>query len=199
MIILVATTNPGKIREITRILDVPGLSILTPRDINIVLDVEENGQSFAENALIKARAWCKASGYPCLADDSGLSVDVLKGRPGVRSARFAGENATDEENYTLLLDSLKGVKDRSARFICVVALAFPDGEVVLAQGEYVGQILDKPAGDSGFGYDPVFLDPASGRSFAQLSPEEKNDRSHRKKALVELKSRLKESGRIRFF
>lgn len=199
MIILVATTNPGKIREITRILDVPGLSILTPRDINIVLDVEENGQSFAENALIKARAWCKASGYPCLADDSGLSVDVLKGRPGVRSARFAGENATDEENYTLLLDSLKGVKDRSARFICVVALAFPDGEVVLAQGEYVGQILDEPAGDSGFGYDPVFLDPASGRSFAQLSPEEKNDRSHRKKALVELKSRLKESGRIRFF
>ena len=194
MIILVATSNPGKIREIARIFTAPGISIRTPRDINITLDVEENGQSFTENAQIKARAWCEATGYPALADDSGLSVDALDGRPGVRSARFAGENATDEENYMLLLDSLKGVEDRSARFVCAVALAFPDGDVVQAQGEYVGQILEAPIGGEGFGYDPVFLDPASGRSFAQLLPEEKNDRSHRKKALVELKRKLEESG-----
>jgi len=196
MIILVATTNPGKIREISRILAVPGVSILTPRDVNIVLDVEENGQSFAENARIKASAWCKASGYPALADDSGLIVDALDGRPGVRSARFAGEHATDEENYMLLLESLKGVEDRRARFVCATALAFPDGEVVQARGEYEGRILEAPIGEEGFGYDPVFLDPASGRSFAQLSPEEKNDRSHRKRALVELKRKLQDSGRL---
>ncbi len=196
MIILVATTNPGKIREISRILAVPGVSILTPRDVNIVLDVEENGQSFAENARIKAKAWCKASGYPALADDSGLIVDALDGRPGVRSARFAGEHATDEENYMLLLESLKGVEDRRARFVCATALAFPDGEVVQARGEYEGRILEAPIGEEGFGYDPVFLDPASGRSFAQLSPEEKNDRSHRKRALVELKRKLQDSGRL---
>jgi len=194
MNILVATTNPGKIREISGILAVPGVSILTPAEINIMLDVEENGQSFAENALTKARAWCEASGIACLADDSGLSVDALSGRPGVRSARFAGNKATDEENYLLLLESLKGVKDRSARFVCAVALVFPKGDVVAAQGEYAGLILDEPIGDAGFGYDPVFLDPASGKSFAQLSPKEKNDRSHRKKALVELKRKLEESG-----
>ncbi|HHO76165.1 MAG TPA: RdgB/HAM1 family non-canonical purine NTP pyrophosphatase [Deltaproteobacteria bacterium] len=196
MIIFVATTNPGKIREISKILEMPGISILTPEDINISLDVEENGQSFAENAVIKARAWCEASGYPCLADDSGLVVKALDGRPGVRSARFAGNDATDEENYTLLLDSLKEVKDRRACFVCELALAFPDGDVVLARGEYEGLILEEPTGDAGFGYDPVFLDPASGRSFAQLSPQEKNDRSHRKKALIELKQKLLESGRL---
>jgi XTP/dITP diphosphohydrolase len=194
MDILVATTNPGKIREITEILAGPKVSIITPNEINLQLDVEENGLSFAENAAIKARAWCEASGMPALADDSGLCVDALDGRPGVLSARFAGNAATDEENYQLLLERMKGIQKRDARFVCVVALAFPGDEIVLAQGHYEGRILEDPVGNAGFGYDPVFFDPASGRSFAQLTREEKNNRSHRKKALEELKEKLIRSG-----
>jgi XTP/dITP diphosphohydrolase len=194
MDILVATTNPGKIREITEILAGPRVSIITPNEINLQLDVEENGLSFAENAAIKARAWCEASGMPALADDSGLCVDALDGRPGVLSARFAGNAATDEENYQLLLERMKGIQKRDARFVCVVALAFPGDEIVLAQGHYEGRILEDPVGNEGFGYDPVFFDPASGRSFAQLTREEKNNRSHRKKALEELKEKLIRSG-----
>ena len=194
MNILAATTNPGKIREITEILAGLGVAILTPKETNVVLDVEEDGSSFAENAAIKARAWCAASGLPALADDSGLCVDALGGRPGVRSARFAGQGASDEDNYLLLLESMSGEKDRRARFVCAVALAFPGGDIVFAEGSYEGRILEEPVGEGGFGYDPVFFDPASGKSFAQLSPQEKNERSHRKKALVELKRKLLQSG-----
>ncbi|HOO37432.1 MAG TPA: RdgB/HAM1 family non-canonical purine NTP pyrophosphatase [Deltaproteobacteria bacterium] len=194
MNILAATTNPGKIREITEILAGLEVAILTPKETNVVLDVEEDGSSFAENAAIKARAWCAASGLPALADDSGLCVDALGGRPGVRSARFAGQGASDEDNYLLLLESMSGEKDRRARFVCAVALAFPGGDIVFAEGSYEGRILEEPVGEGGFGYDPVFFDPASGKSFAQLTPQEKNERSHRKKALVELKRKLLQSG-----
>ena len=194
MNILVATTNPGKITELTEILAGLKVSILTPKDIDLDLDVEENGQSFADNAETKARAWCEASGLVALADDSGLCVDVLDGRPGVRSARFAGQGASDEDNYRLLLECMIGKKNRGARFVCAVALAFPGGRVVLAQGSYEGRILEEPVGEGGFGYDPVFFDPASGRSFAQLTPKEKNERSHRKQALIELKHKLLEFG-----
>jgi XTP/dITP diphosphohydrolase len=194
MNILVATTNPGKIREITEILAGLEVAILTPKETNVVLDVEENGTSFAENAAIKARAWCAASGLPALADDSGLCVDALGGRPGVRSARFAGQGASDEDNYLLLLERMSGKMDRSARFVCAVALAFPGGDLVVAEGSYEGRILEEPLGEGGFGYDPVFFDPASKKSFAQLTPQEKNERSHRKKALVELKRKLLQSG-----
>jgi len=197
MNILVATTNPGKIREISALLAGLKVSILSPKEINIALDVEENGTSFADNAQIKARAWCEASGMPALADDSGLCVDALDGRPGVRSARFAGQGASDEDNYRLLIEYMKGIKDRGARFVCAVALAFPEGDVVLAQGSCEGTILEKPSGSGGFGYDPVFLDPASGKSFAQLVPEEKNARSHRKKALALLKHKLLQGGYFR--
>lgn len=194
MNILAATTNPGKIREITEILAGLEVAILTPKETNVVLDVEEDGSSFAENAAIKARAWCAASGLPALADDSGLCVDALGGRPGVRSARFAGQGASDEDNYLLLLESMSGEKDRSARFVCAVALAFPGGDIVIAEGSYEGRILEEPVGEGGFGYDPVFFDPASNKSFAQLTSQEKNERSHRKKALVELKRKLLQSG-----
>lgn len=192
--ILVASTNPGKIREIKEILAGSNRCILTPLDINLDLNVEEKGTSFAENAEAKARQWSEASGLAALADDSGLCVDALDGRPGVRSARFAGENATDEENYLLLLEEMKGVTQRSARFVCAVALAFPGGGIVTARGEYEGCILENPVGDGGFGYDPVFFDPVSGKSFAQLSQQEKNERSHRKKALIALKQELLGSG-----
>ena len=194
MNILAATTNPGKIREITEILAGLEVAILTPKETNVVLDVEEDGSSFVENAAIKARAWCAASGLPALADDSGLCVDALGGRPGVRSARFAGQGASDEDNYLLLLESMSGKKDRSARFVCAVALAFPGGDIVIAEGSYEGCILEEPVGEGGFGYDPVFFDPASNKSFAQLTPQEKNERSHRKRALVELKRKLLQSG-----
>lgn len=194
MDILVATTNPGKIREITEILSGLNVSIITPNEINLALDVEEKGLNFAENAAIKARAWCEASGMPALADDSGLCVDALDGRPGVLSARFAGNSATDEENYQLLLKRMKGIQKRDARFVCVVALVFPEDEVILAEAHYEGRILEDPVGNAGFGYDPVFFDPASGKSFAQLTREEKNNRSHRKKALEELKKKLIQSG-----
>ena len=194
MNILVATTNPGKITEITEILAELKVSILTPKDIDLDLEVEENGQSFADNAETKARAWCEASGLAVLADDSGLCVDALDGRPGVRSARFAGQGASDEDNYRLLLECMRGKKNRGAQFVCAVALAFPGGRVVLAQGTYEGRILEEPVGESGFGYDPVFFDPASGRSFAQLTSQEKNECSHRKKALAQLKGKLLQAG-----
>jgi XTP/dITP diphosphohydrolase len=190
--LLVATTNKGKIREIADILSDLGITIVSPADIGLKLDVEEDGTTFAENAAVKARAWSGASGLPALADDSGLCVDALQGRPGVMSARFAGKDAGDEDNISLLLKSLKGEKNRTARFVCAAALALPSGELILAEGSYVGIISGEPMGNEGFGYDPVFFDPASGKTFAQMSPEEKNARSHRRRALETLKEHLKE-------
>lgn len=194
MKVLAATTNKGKIREIADILSSLGITIVTPRELNLQLTVNEDGATFAENAAIKAHAWSKASGLPTLADDSGLCVDVLDGRPGVMTARFAGNDAGDEENMALLLESLKGKKNRTARFVCAVALVFPQGELLQAEGEYEGLICEEPLGDGGFGYDPIFLDPKSGKTFAQLQPEEKNTFSHRRRALEALKDKLQESG-----
>lgn len=192
MKLLVATTNKGKIREIADILSDFNVTIVSPADIGLDLEVEENGTTFAENAAIKARAWSRASDLPALADDSGLCVDALQGRPGIKSARFAGSDAGDEENIALLLRSLEGETNRTARFVCVAALALPTGELILAEGSYGGVITDEPAGHGGFGYDPVFFDPDSGKTFAQMSPEEKNARSHRRRALEVLKGHLKE-------
>ncbi len=196
MKILAATTNKGKIREIADILTSLGITIITPQELDLQLNVEENGATFAENAAIKARAWSKASGLPTLADDSGLCVDALEGRPGVMTARFAGENASDEENIALLLQSLKGKENRRARFVCAVALAMPEGDLIGAEGECEGRICEEPAGEGGFGYDPVFLDVKSGKTFAQLDPSEKNTFSHRRRALEKLKLKLKDSGYI---
>lgn len=192
MKLLVATTNKGKIREIADILSDLGITIVSPADIGLELHVVEDGTTFAENAAIKARAWCKASGLPALADDSGLCVDALQGRPGVKSARFAGRDASDEDNNALLLKSLKGEKNRAARFVCAAALALPTGELIPAEGTYGGTITEEPVGRGGFGYDPVFFDADAGKTFAQMSPEEKNARSHRRRALQSLKGKLKE-------
>jgi XTP/dITP diphosphohydrolase len=192
MKILLATTNKKKIKEIKEILADPNLAIVTPDEINLSIDVIEDGSTFEENSTKKALAWAKASHITALADDSGLCVDALNGKPGVLSARFAGPNSTDQDNYTLLLKKLKDEKNRNAHFVCVMALASPDGKVITAKGEYHGVILEKPIGSNGFGYDPVFLDPSSNKTFAQLTPEEKNTRSHRKRALINLKEKLKE-------
>jgi XTP/dITP diphosphohydrolase len=194
MRLLAATNNKGKIKEIVEILSGLGITVITPGSVGISLEVEETGATFEENAAIKARAWSKASGMPALADDSGLCVDALGGRPGVMSARFAGEGASDEDNIALLLESLKGKEGRSARFVCVAALALPDGEVICAEGRYEGVIIDTPAGTEGFGYDPVFFDPEMGKTLAQMSPAEKNSRSHRRRALDGLREKLRQSG-----
>jgi XTP/dITP diphosphohydrolase len=196
MKVLVATSNRGKISEITQILSGTGISILTPQAAGLHLDVEENGATFEANAVLKAHAWRRASGYPSLADDSGLCVDALGGRPGVNTARFAGPRATDRENYELLLKLMEGVTDRKAHFMCVVALAISDEIVVTASGRCDGVILHGPRGEGGFGYDPVFLDSETGKSFAQLTDNEKNARSHRGRALISLKQRLEEQGFI---
>lgn len=197
MKLLAATTNRGKIREIAVILEDLGITVVTPQEINLHIEVKEEGATFAENASMKALAWSRQAGMPALADDSGLCVGALHGRPGIMSARFSGPGATDEKNTALLLELLKGETERSARFVCAAALAWETGEVIVAQGVYEGVIIHEPRGTGGFGYDPVFLDPELGKTLAEMSPEEKNARSHRKKALDALKARLKESGHLR--
>jgi len=192
--ILAATSNPGKISEIRRILGAGGITVVTPGEMGIEIDVEENGDTFEDNAVAKAVAYLRASGMPSLADDSGLCVEALGGRPGVRSARFAGQGASDRENYELLLRLMEGVSDRRAAFVCTAALALEDGRIVTATGRCEGLILEAPRGASGFGYDPVFLEPASGKTFAELAEDEKNAISHRGRALVALMATLEEMG-----
>jgi XTP/dITP diphosphohydrolase len=196
MKVLVATTNKGKIKEISEILSDAGITLVSPDQLGLKLEVEESGDTFAENALSKASAWQRASGLPSLADDSGLCVDALGGKPGVFSARFAGDGATDRANMELLLKLMEGQENRKARFVCVVALAVSEDMVITARGEYEGIILTAPLGEGGFGYDPVFLDPESGKTFAQLGNEEKNARSHRGRALMSLKQKLEEQGLV---
>ena len=197
MKVLAATTNLGKISEISDILSGTGITIVTPDDLGLRIVVEEAGTTFSENAITKALTWHRASGYPSLADDSGLCVDALKGKPGVLSARFAGPGADDRENCKMLLKLMEGQKDRKARFICVVALAVSDDTIITAEGEYEGIILNEPLGENGFGYDPVFFDPPSGKTFAQLGSREKNARSHRRRALMALRQKIEDQGLIR--
>jgi len=180
--VVLASRNRGKLRELERLLrdelgDVIVLRSLD--DIGFTEDIEENGTTFAENALIKANT-VAALGYIALADDSGLSVDALGGAPGVYSARYAGGHGDDAANNALLLENLKGKADRSAAFISVFACAFPDGrEPIVAEGRAPGEILSAPKGDGGFGYDPLFYVAPLGKTFAELSAEEKNAISHR--------------------
>lgn len=194
MRILVATTNPGKIQEISDILTGAGVAIVTPAELGLTLTVSEDGDTFEDNAMQKAAAFREASGMHVLADDSGLCVDALSGAPGVLSARFAGPTAHDKDNIALLLKAMQGMKNRNAHFVCVAALAMAGGDIVTARGEYHGLILEKPQGSGGFGYDPVFLDPVTGKTFAELTLDEKNRVSHRKKALVALRDKLRALG-----
>lgn len=190
--LLVATGNKGKLKEIKEILK--GVEVLSLSDAGIDCDVEETGTTFKENAYIKASEISRLSGFPVLADDSGLSVDALGGRPGVYSARFAGDNATDDDNVKKLLSLLSGVskEKRSARFICAMCLIFPDGTKIEAEGSSCeGIILDEKRGENGFGYDPVFYAPEFNKTFAEMTMEEKNKVSHRKAALNALSEKLK--------
>jgi XTP/dITP diphosphohydrolase len=179
--LLLATNNRGKLAEYRELLSGCGFILVAPAEKGISIEVAETGATFAENAAIKAWALAATSGILTLADDSGLEVDALGGGPGVRSARYAGEKATDADRITLLLKNLDGVphERRTARFRCVIAIADPVGGLRLADGSVEGVIAFAPRGSHGFGYDPVFLLPDRGFTMAELLPEEKNCISHR--------------------
>lgn len=190
-VFLIATHNPKKKNELLRILAPLGIDVKTDEELNITLtEAEETGETFYENALIKAQSGARESGLPCVADDSGLMVDYLAGAPGVYSARFAGEPCNDEKNNEKLLKLLNGVseEERTARFVSVVCCVFPNGDVLSARGECEGKIGFKEIGDGGFGYDPLFM--VDGKSFAELTAEEKDKLSHRGKALLQLVEKL---------
>jgi XTP/dITP diphosphohydrolase len=188
---LIATHNAKKKNELLRILAPLGIDVKTDSELGLTLsEPEETGETFYENALIKAKAGCKESGYPCVADDSGLMVDYLAGAPGVYSARFSGENSNDEKNNNKLLKLMADVpgNERTARFVSVVCCVFPNGDIISARGECEGAIGYEKKGESGFGYDPIFM--VNGKSFAEMSAEEKDKLSHRGKALNLLLEKL---------
>lgn len=187
---VLATHNPNKIREMGAILSRFGVEVVSPRELGITVDVEETGTTFGENAMLKAKAICQLAKLPAIADDSGLCVDALNGAPGVYSARYGGEGLDDRGRYMLLLSSLRGAPTRAAHFACAVACAFPNGDTLTAEGRCDGSIAYAPLGEGGFGYDPVFLLPGTGKTFGQLTQEEKSAVSHRGRALREFSEKL---------
>jgi len=189
--IVMATGNAGKIREMSRLLQALNVDVIAQAEV-AVADADESGTSFAENSLLKARHACAATGLPAIADDSGLVVDALDGEPGVFSARYAGSPASDAANIDKLLANMRNIENRSAAFHCVVTLVTPDDDALVATGVWQGSILAARQGDGGFGYDPVFLDAASGVSAAQLSAADKNARSHRGQAIRLLLTQIKQ-------
>ena len=183
--LLVATGNPGKMREVSHILKGLPFRVLSLQDLGMSMTVEETGATFADNAILKASAYCASAGILTMADDSGLVVDALDGRPGVLSARYGGEGLTDPQRVELLLRELEDVpwEKRTARFRCVIALAWPDGQVETVEGVVEGVIQYEPEGCNGFGYDPIFHLPERDCTTAQLSTSEKNLISHRGQAV----------------
>lgn len=195
--LVIATRNPGKVREIEALLDGLAVRLLSLADFPDLPEIPEEGTTFAENAAFKAREVARLTGLPALADDSGLEVAALDGRPGVLSARYAQDRTaprppTDEDNWRKLLDEMAGVpwEQRQARFVCEIALALPDGRLFRAHGECRGYIALAPEGEQGFGYDPVFWLPECGATMATVGLEVKNRLSHRARALQELKNIL---------
>lgn len=181
---ILATNNMKKLAEMQRILSPLGINVVTAKMLGITLEeVEENGETFEDNAKIKARAACKATNMPAIADDSGLCVDYLDGAPGVYSARFAGEHGNDEKNNDLLLEKLDGVpmEKRTAYYVCAICCTFPDGKEIVVRGECNGHIGFERDGNEGFGYDPLFI--VNGKTFGRYTAEDKDEISHRGKAL----------------
>ena len=191
--ILIATGNKGKLREFARMLAPLGYEAVPPEEAGVGgLDVLEDGATFAENAYKKARAYSQASGLPALADDSGLEVDALGGAPGIFTARYGGEGLTDRQRLEKLLEAMEGKMERGAQFVCALCLYWSEGKTMTAQGVCRGEIALEPTGEDGFGYDPIFLVPEG--SFAQIPPEVKDARSHRGRALEQLRQKLEENG-----
>ena len=189
-----ATGNMGKMKEIKAILGDIGEEILSMKEAGIDMDIVEDGSTFEENAIIKAKAVMERTGQLALADDSGLEIDALNKEPGIYSARYMGEDTPYEIKNSNLIERMKGVKgkDRSARFVCVIAAAFPDGEIITTRGTIEGVIAEEPAGENGFGYDPIVYVPEYGMATGQMDPDAKNAISHRGKALTAMKKILEE-------
>lgn len=192
MKLVLASKNKKKLAELNDILSRLGVQVCSEAEAGVDVEVEETGSTFEENSLLKAKAVMEASGMPAIADDSGLCVDALNGAPGVYSARYGGEGLDDTARYRLLLENLRGQMTRTARFVSVITCCFPNGDVISARGECPGTISYAPMGEGGFGYDPVFFVPGLKKTFAQLSPEEKNAISHRGRALEQFKAKLEE-------
>ncbi|MGN0974700.1 MAG: RdgB/HAM1 family non-canonical purine NTP pyrophosphatase [Gemmiger sp.] len=204
MIICAATNNAGKLRELRRILEAMGHEVKSLRELGVTLDPDETGETFADNARLKAQAFCAATGLPTVADDSGLCVDALGGAPGVYSARYCGRHGDDAANNRKLSEALRGVPagSRGAKFVSAVCLVFPDGRSFLFEGECPGRIGFEPAGENGFGYDPLFLpdrvglpgggtaENTAGRTYAQLTDAEKDAISHRGRAMEKMAAGL---------
>lgn len=190
--IIFATGNEGKIREVRAILADLGPEIISMKEAGIRADITEDGKSYEENALIKAREVAKYTNAIVMADDSGLEIDYLKGEPGIYSARYMGEDTPYSVKNRNLIDRLEGVPDekRTARFVCAIAAVLPDGKELTARGTIEGRIGYEEAGENGFGYDPIFYVPEFGKTTAQLTPEEKNTVSHRGRALELMKAQL---------
>jgi len=189
--VVLATTNTSKRADFRLLFRDSGIDLVAPVDIGVALDVEETGETFVENALLKARAHAAATGLPALADDSGIIALALGNEPGVRSARYAGEPTDDHANNRLLIEKLRGVADRSASFICALALVLPDGREITAEGRCDGRIIEEERGTNGFGYDSVFFRDDLGCTFGEASRGEKNARSHRGAAVRALLERLR--------
>lgn len=185
--IVLATRNEGKISEFKILLQNFDVEIMSLKDFGPIPTVEEDGQTFEDNAVKKAQFTARVLGFPALADDSGLVVKALNGLPGVHSARYAGENATDEENNFKLLKAMEGVENREAFFMCVLAIAVPSGPALIYEGTCEGVITESLIGNQGFGYDPLFHNQTLNKTFAQMSIEEKNRVSHRGKAMAEFR------------
>ena len=189
---VLASQNKPKLVEMQSILAAHGVEVVLEADVGLNVDVEETGETFAENAMLKARAVMEASGLPAIADDSGVCVDALNGAPGVYSARYGGPELDDVARYRLLLENMRGTRTRTAHFTSCIACVFPNGDTLEAEGVCPGTIAFAPQGDGGFGYDPVFFLPELRKTYAQLTPEEKAAVSHRGKALAVFEVKLRE-------
>ena len=191
MKLVLASKNQKKLKEMNEILSQLGIEVCSEADAGVDVEVEETGTTFEENSMLKAKAVMEASGMPAIADDSGLCVDALNGAPGVYSARYGGEGLDDTGRYRLLLENMRGQTPRTAKFVSVITCCFPNGDRLDAAGDCFGTIAYAPQGDNGFGYDPVFFVPELRKTFAQLTPEEKNAISHRGNALRAFAAELK--------
>ena len=197
MKVVLASKNKHKLEEISKITEKFDMELVLESELGVDIDVEETGSTFEENSFLKAEAVMKATGLPALADDSGIAVDALNGEPGIYSARYGFDESLDDRGrLNLLLKNTENVPDdkRQAKFVCVITLVTPQGQTIQARGEVHGMLLRAPAGENGFGYDPIFYYPPFGKSLAQVSPEEKNRVSHRANALKVFYERLKEAG-----
>ena len=197
MKVVLASKNKHKLEEISKITEKFDMELVLESELGVDIDVEETGSTFEENSYLKAEAVMKATGLPALADDSGIAVDALNGEPGIYSARYGFDESLDDRGrLNLLLKNTENVPDdkRQAKFVCVITLVTPQGQTIQARGEVHGRLLRAPAGENGFGYDPIFYYPPFGKSLAQVSPEEKNRVSHRANALKVFYEKLKEAG-----